>query len=230
MPFDLDTLKDKLDSATLAALRSHVDELSTTAETAQGKLQTLRQKADAETARARKAEERVSAIEEWAGVEAGSDLTALPAPKGQPEAAKQFEAQIKRLTRERDEAVAERDTLGGEIKGMKRNGALAEAIQEHKFKNPADVQVLLQNRLVEEGDELRFKTDDGKLVPLKEGAAWFAKTRPDYVEPSGDNGGGSGFKGNAGGGGEGKPSKKPERKDFPNEVEYFKAAAAHSEQ
>lgn len=198
MPFDLDTLKDKLDSEMLAKLRAHVEELGTRAETAEDKARTAA-KESIEGRKKLKAE-RDKAFEKL-GISEADELDALPEAKGQGEATKQLEAQIKKLTRERDEAVQAREALGGEVKGMKRNAALSEAIQGHKFKNPADVQVLLQSRLVEEGDDVRFKTDDGKLVPLKDGAAWFAKTRPDYVEAAGGDSGGSGFKGSGEGGG-----------------------------
>lgn len=198
MPFDIDTLKDKLDGETLTKLRSHVEELSTRAETAEDKAR----KAASESIAGRKTlkAERDKAFEKL-GIADAEELDALPDAKGQGEATKQLEAQLKKLTRERDEAVAARDELGGQMKGMKKNAVLSEAIQAHKFKNPADVQVLLERRLVEEGDELLFKTDDGKTVPIKDGAAWFAKTRPDYLEPQGDGGSGSGFKGSGGGGG-----------------------------
>jgi len=198
MPFDLDSLKDKLDGETLTKLRSHVDELSTRAETAEEKAR----KAAKESIDGRKTlkAERDKAFEKL-GITDADELDALTDAKGQGEATKQLEAQVKKLTRERDEAVAARETLGGEIKGMKKNAVLAAAIQEHKFKNPADVQVLLEKRLVEEGEELLFRTDDGKSVPIKDGAAWFAKTRPDYIEAQGDGGQGSGFKGTGGGGG-----------------------------
>ena len=198
MPFDFDTLKDKLDGATLDKLRSSFDELNTRAETAEEKARTAAK--ESITGRKTLKAERDKAFEKL-GISEAEELDSLPDSKGQGDAAKQFEAQIKKLTRERDEAVAQRDELGGQVKGMKRNSVLADAIQTHKFKNPADVQVLLEKRLVEEGDELLFKTDEGKLVPIREGAAWFAKTRPDYIEASPGSGGGSGFKGAGGGGG-----------------------------
>lgn len=200
MAFDLDTLKDKLPGETLEQLRAHVDDLSTRAETAEDKAR----KAAQESITGRKTlKASLDKAFEKLGISTADELDALPDGKGAGEATKQFEAQIKKLTRERDEAVASRDEASGKVKAMTRNAALTEALQGQRFKNPADVQVLLQSRLVEDGDELRFKTDDGKLVPLKDGAAWFAKTRPDYVEPQGAAGGGSGFKG-AGGGGAGK--------------------------
>lgn len=199
MPFDLDTLKDKLPGETLEKLRSYVEDLSTRAETAEDKAR----KAAKESIEGRKTlkAERDAAFERL-GVSTMDELEALPDPKGQADAVRQIEARLKKAERERDEAIQSRDALTGEVKGMKRSSALSEAIQAHKFKNPADVQVLLERRLVEDGDELRFKTDDGKLVPLKDGAAWFAQTRPDYVQASEGSGHGSGFKGSQGGSGD----------------------------
>lgn len=197
MPFDLDTLKDKLPGEMLDKLRSHVDELSTRAETAEEKAR----KAAKESIDGRKTlKAALDKALAKLGVESPDDLDALPDGKGAGEAAKQLEAQIKKLTRERDEAMQAAEKVGSELKSMRRESALAQALEGQRFKNPADVRVLLQARVVEEGDDLLFKTDDGKLVPLKDGAAWFAKTRPEYVEPQGNAGGGSGFKGAAGGG------------------------------
>lgn len=216
MPFDLDTLKDKLDGETLTKLRTHVDELSSKAETAEEKARTAAR--ESIEGRKKLKAERDKAFEKL-GITESDELEALPEAKGQGEATKQLEAQVKKLTRERDEATQARDALGGEMKGMKRNAALTKAIQGHKFKNPADVQVLLERRLVDEGDAVLFKTDDGKTVSLDEGAAWFAKTRPDYIEAAGDDGEGSGFRG-TGGGGSGKSG------DFGGARDERKAAIA----
>lgn len=201
MPFDLDSLKDKLDGATLDKLRSHVDELSTRAETAEDKARTAAKESIAgrKTLKA----ERDAAFEKL-GVSTLDELEALPDAKGQADAVKQVETKLKKAERERDEAIQARDQATGTLKGLTREQSIAQALEGLKFKNPADVRVLLQSRVVEEGDELRFRTDDGKLVPLKDGAAWFAKTRPDYVEAQGDGGQGSGFKGTPGAGGGGK--------------------------
>lgn len=195
---DLDTLKDKLDGATLDKLRAHVEDLTSRAEKAEDKART----AASESINGRKTlKATLDKAFEKLGISSADELDSLPDGKGAGEAAKQLESQIKKLTRERDEAIAGRDEATGKVKTMTRSAVLAEALQPHKFKHPADVQALLAPRLVEDGDELRFRTDDGKLVPVKDGAAWFAKTRPDYIEAAGGDGGGSGFKGAGGGSG-----------------------------
>lgn len=212
MPFDLSKLKDKLDSGTLAELTAHLDELSTRAETAEDKAR----KATKESIDGRKAkDQRIARLSELLGIEPDADLESLPDPKGQADAVKQFEAKVKRLERENADLIKARDELGGTLKSMKRETALAAALEGHRFKNPADVRVLLQSRVVEEGDELLFETDDKKRVSLKDGAAWFATTRPDYVEAKEGAGQGSGFgRGQGASGGQGGSAKTMTRAEF----------------
>lgn len=222
MAFDLDSLKDKLDGAMLDKLRAHVDELSTRAETAEDKAR----KAAKESIDGRKTlkAERDAAFERL-GVSTLEELEALPEAKGQAEAAKQLEAKLKKAEKERDEALAASAEATTKFKGLSREQQMRAATDGLDFKNLGDVLVLAERRIVEEGDELLFTTDEGKKVPLKDGFAWFAKTRPDYVKPSGDGDGGSGFKGAKPGGG-GKPATKPERKDYPDEPAFYRASAA----
>lgn len=213
MPFDLSKLKDKLDSGTLAELTSHVEDLESRASRTDVAEEKAR-KAVRESIEGRKTlkAERDKAFEKL-GISEADELETLPDAKGQGEATKQLEAQVKKLTRERDEAVKARDELGGTLKSMKRETALAAALEGHRFKNPADVRVLLQSRVVEEGDDLLFKTDDGKQVALKDGVAWFATTRPDYVEAKEGGGQGSGF-GRGANGGQGGNAKTMTRAEF----------------
>lgn len=196
---DLDKLKGAtLDDKTLDTLKAYVGELSTRAETAEEKAR----KAAKESIDGRKTlkAERDRAFEKL-GIATAEELDTLPDGKGAGEAAKQLEAKLTKLQRERDEMAKAAEELGGQVKGMKRESAIAGALEGLGFKNPADVRVLIERRVVEEGDDFLFKTDDGKLVPLKDGANWFAKSRPDYVRPSDAGGQGSGFKGTEGAGG-----------------------------
>jgi len=158
MSFDFDTLKDKLPGETLDKLRAHVDDLSTRAETAEEKAR----KAAKESIDGRKTlKATLDKAMAKLGVESAEELEALPDGKGAGEATKQFEAQIKKLTRERDEALQTATAAAGELKTTRRESALSQALEGQRFKNPADVRVLLQSRVVEEGDELLFKTDEG---------------------------------------------------------------------
>lgn len=202
MPIDLDKYKGKtLDDATFSKLLAEFTADTEATEARVTAAEEKARKAAKESIEGRKTlkAERDKAFEKL-GIDSPDELDTLPDAKGQGEATKQIEARLKKAERERDEAIQARDSVTGEVKAMKREASLAGAIEGLKFKNPADVRVLLQSRVVEEGDELRFKTDDGKLVPLKDGAAWFAKTRPDYVEAADAGGQGSGFKGSGGAG------------------------------
>jgi len=181
----------------------------------------IQQALDAEKARAEAADEAARAAKresidgrkklkaerdkafEKLGITEADELEGLKDAKGQAEAAQQYEARIKKLERDLGEANTVRDQVTGQLSGLRREAAITEGIEGLNFRNPADVRVLLGTRVVQEGDAFLFKTDEGKLVPIKEGAAWFAKTRPDYVQPADAGGQGSGFKGNAAGGGTG---------------------------
>lgn len=222
MPIDLDKYKGKtLDGETLAKLTAEVAADTEATEARVTAAEEKARKAAKESIEGRKTlkAERDKAFEKL-GIDSPDELDTLPDAKGQGEATKQIEARLKKAERERDEAIQARDSVTGEVKTMKREASLSQALEGLKFKNPADVRVLLQSRVVEEGDELRFKTDDGKLVPLKDGAAWFAKTRPDYVEAADAGGQGSGFKGGAGGNGGSKSG------DFGGDKDARKAAIA----
>lgn len=195
---DLTKFKGRtLDDTAMAEISGAVDELKTRAETAEEKARTAQR--ESIDGRKKLKAERDRAFE-LLGVSDPSELDSLPDPKGQADAVKQFEAKLKKAERERDEAVTARDQLQGRMTGMRREAEISAAIEGLGFRNPADVRVLLGTRIEAEGEEFRFRTDDGKLVPLKEGAAWFAKTRPDYVQPADAGGQGSGFKGTGGGG------------------------------
>lgn len=202
---DLDTLKGKtLDDKLHADLVAHVAALTEQRDAARRESIDGRKGKDA---RIKELTERLAAVAEWAGIEADADLAALAPPKGQADAARQFEAKIARLTRERDDALKAQGDLGTKLRGLQREGAIAAALEGYRFKNPGDVRVLLERHVQEEGEELLFKTDEGKLVPLKEGAAWFAKTRPDYLHPADAGGQGSGYRGSGGQGGGGSDKK-----------------------
>lgn len=134
--------------------------------------------------------ERLQAIEEWAGIEPDSDLGALPAPKGAVEAAKQYEAKLKRAERERAEAMQARDAAVAANRQSLQRAAVADALSGHDFVARDLVETYVGQRLTWEDDDLMFKTDDGKLVPVKDGVAGLAQTRPELLRPTGTGGAG----------------------------------------
>ena len=192
---DLETLKGKtLDDKLHAELVRHVADLSEQRDAARKESIDGRKGKDAKL---KDLSERLDAFAERLGVDADADLSSLPSAKGQAEAAKQFDGQIKKLTRERDEAAKARDEVQGKWLAEKRQLAIAQAVSKHDFIDRQDVETLLAARVKQEGDEFLFEGEGGKLVPIADGAAWLAK-KSHLVKASG-GGGGSGYQGGAGG-------------------------------
>jgi hypothetical protein len=197
---DIAKLKDKLGDETFASLQGYVNDLIGQRDTAREesingrkKLKTDLEKAQATAAKAL----------EKLGVENADDLDALPDAKGQAEALKQYDAKLKRAERERDEAKKLADEASGKFRGSLQKAAIAEALGGHEFIARDIVETFVSQRLTWEGDELLFKSDDGKLIPVKDGVAGIAKTRPELLEPTGTGGAGV-RQSNAGSGGAGK--------------------------
>lgn len=194
---DLEALKGKtLDDDTHGKLVAFVAELAGQRDAARKESIDGRKGKDAKL---KELGDRLQAFAERLGVEVDADLDKLPDAKGQADAVKQYEAKLARVARERDDAIKARDELGGALKTRNRESAIASSLEGHRFRNPSDVRVLIERHVQEEGDDLLFKTEDGKLVPLKEGVAWFAKTRPDYLLPEDAGGQGSGYRGSGNG-------------------------------
>jgi hypothetical protein len=197
---DLDTLKEALGDEKFTALKTYVDGLTGQRDAARN--ESINGRKGKDTA-IQKLTERLQAVEEWAGVEPDADLAALPPPKGQVEAAKQFETKLKRMERELKEAGSQRDEALGKFKSSLQRAAIAEAIGGHEFVDREVVESYVEKHLAWEGDDLLFKADDGKLIPVKDGVAGIAKTRPGLLKPTGT--GGAGVRtGNAGSGGGGR--------------------------
>ena len=200
---DLSKFKGKtLDDATLseltAAITSHTEALETRATTAEGKART----AAKEAIDGRKAKDaRIERLSELLGIEADADLDKIDV-KGMAEAAKQVEQQLKRVTRERDEAQQQAKDFGVKHAAERRERVIAEAYAAHPFREEAreEVIALIEKRIRQEGEELLFTAPDGKLVQVTDGVAHIAKTKPHLVRPSGDQSQGSGYKGSGGSG------------------------------
>lgn len=189
-PMDLDEFKGKtLDEALFTKLSDLFVTTTARAETAEGKARAaVRESIDG---RKQLKAERDAAFEKL-GVSTHEELEALPAPQGQADALKQLQAQLKRAERERGEAVAARDEISGKYTADRRALAIERALGAHPFVDADDARSIFGARVKSDGDDLLFETPDGKLVPLADGAAWMAKTKPHLVKaPAGT---GSGFK------------------------------------
>ena len=193
---DIETLKEALGDEKFAALKAHVESL-------EGKLSTVRKKADSETANAAKLRDAQEKLMEKLGVDSLDEIDALPDAKGQADAVKQFEAKLKKMERDNAAAIAERDAINGKYKTSLQRAAIADALAGHEFVARDLVEGFVSNKLAWEGEELMYTADDGKIVSLKDGVAGLAKSRPELLKPTGT--GGAGMRSsNAGSGGQAK--------------------------
>lgn len=194
---DLDSLKGKtIDDTLLDALKKHVGTFSDRAETAEEKAR----KAVRESIDGRKGKDAALAKAlEKLGVDSVEDLESMPSAKGQAELAQQAEARAKRLERELGEKSKALEELGGKYSAERRERLLAAEVAKHGIRKElsSDVLALLSLRLQQEGEDVLFKTDDGKATTVPDGVAAFLKSRPEYVTPSGDVQRGSGYRSGA---------------------------------
>lgn len=203
---DIETLKEALGDK-FAALKTYVDDLVGQRDAARNESITGRKKLKDDLAAAQAL--AAKALEKL-GVDSAEDLETLPDAKGQGEALKQFDVKLKRAERERDDAKRIADEASGKYKTSLQRAAIAEALGKHEFIARDVVETFVSNRLTWEGDDILFKTDDGKLVPVADGVAGIAKTRPELLKATGT--GGAGVRStNAGGSG---GSKTMTRSDF----------------
>jgi hypothetical protein len=204
---DIESLKEALGDEKFKALKTYVDDLTWQRDTARSESITGRKKLKDDLAAAQSL--ATKALEKL-GIDNAEELDALPDAKGQVDALKQFDTKLKRAERERDDAKKLAEDASGKYRGSLQRAAVAEALGGHEFVARDIVESFIGQRLMWEGDDLLFKTDDGKLVPVKDGVAGIAKTRPELLKPTGT--GGAGVRStNAGGNG---GNKQMTRADF----------------
>lgn len=204
---DIETLKEALGSEKFAELKTFVDDLIGQRDTARNESITGRKGLKAELEKL-KADQAV--MLEKLGIDAPEDLANLPDARGAVEAAKQYEAKVKRLERENAELATARDEAAEKFRTSKQHAAVVDAMGRHEFLARDVVETYVSQRLVWEGDDLLYKTDDGKLVPVADGVAGVAKSRPELLKSAGTGGAGvkSASAGSTGG------AKQVTRKDF----------------
>ena len=210
---NIEALKEALGDEKFGQLQAYVTDLIGQRDTARNESingrRTLKAEHEKAVALAAKAMEKL-------GVDTAEELDALPDAKGQVEALRQFDTKLKRLERERDEAKAAAAEVAGKYRGSQQKAAIAEALGGHEFVARDIVESYINQRLVWEGDELMFKTDDGKLVAVKDGVAGVAKSRPELLKPTGTGGAGV-RQANAGGGGGSKTMTRAQYEALPAE-------------
>lgn len=184
---DIETLKEALGDEKFAALKTYVDDLTGQRDAArnesiQGRKGLKEKLATLEAAQAQMLEKL--------GLESPDDLESLPDAKGAAEAAKQYEVKLKRLERENAALKQTAEEASGKFRNSQQRAAIADAIGGHEFIARDLVESFIAPRLVWEGDEILFKGDNGQLMPLKDGVAGIAKTRPELMKPTGTGGAG----------------------------------------
>jgi hypothetical protein len=193
---DIEALKEALGDEKFATLKTFVEDLQGQRDAARNESingrKGLREKLTAMEASQRTLMEKL-------GVDSVDEIDALPDAKGLAEAAKQYDVKLKRLERERAEALEKATTVETKWRDSLKRAAVAEAIGKHEFVDREVVESFVSQRLTFEGDDIFFKSEDGKLLPVSDGVAGIAKTRPGLLKPTGAGGAGV-RQSNAGGG------------------------------
>lgn len=184
---DIESLKEALGDEKFSALKTYVDDLvgqrdAARNESIQGRKGLKEKLASLESAQAQMLEKL--------GLDSLDDLESLPDAKGAAEAAKQYEAKLKRLERENATLKQTADEVSGKYRTSLQRAAIADALGGHEFIARDVVETYIANRMTWEGDEILFKGDNGQLMPLKDGVAAIAKTRPELLKPTGTGGAG----------------------------------------
>lgn len=201
MPFDIATLKDKLDAQQFADLSAFVAEQTTRAETAQGKARTAANQSNEASTQIKAEREKLKtdlalALDKL-GIDSADQLASLTDAKGQAEALKQYEVQLKRAQRERDEFKASLADMQSSVTASRREAAIAAAMASQPFLDADLARDFISARIVQEGNEFVFNAGTAtapKHMPVTDGAAWMAATKPILMPPAGNGATGSGFR------------------------------------
>lgn len=193
---DLESFKDALGEENHAALVKYVSDLEGQRDAARQESIKHRQSLKAKVAELESANRDLSRAQEEMlerlGVESIDALKELD-PKGQAEAAKQFEAKLKRLEKDLAERQAAYDELHNRHRGSLQAAALRKAMSGHEWIDSDLIEAFVSSRLTWEDDQVLYKTDDGLALSLDEGLQTLVKERPQLLKSSGA--GGSGYRG-----------------------------------
>lgn len=184
---DIETLKEALGDEKFSALKTYIDDLTGQRDAARNESIQGRKGLKEKLAQLESAHQQMM---DKLGIDSLDDLESLPDAKGAAEAAKQYEAKLKRLERENATLKQTAEEASGKYRTSLQRAAIADALGSHEFIARDVVETFISNRLTWEGDEILFKGDNGQLMPLKDGVAGIAKTRPELLKPTGTGGAG----------------------------------------
>ena len=210
------------------------DEMFTSLEQYVNELTSQRDQARSESISGRKGlKEKLSNLEsqnsefmEKLGIDSFDDLDGLPSASGAAEDTKQLEAKNKRLERQLSEVTQRASDAEGVNRGLKQKSVIADAIGAHEFLARDIVSSHVSARLVWEGDDLLYKTDDGNIVSVNDGVSGLAKSRPELLKPTGT--GGAGIRSSSTGGAGALTMTRAEFEALPpsKQMEYSKSGVA----
>lgn len=184
---DIEALKDKLEPAEFEQLTQHVAALAEKAEKAMNESINGRKTLKAENERLKTLNAQIM---DKLGIADADEVDALPDLKGQADAAKQYEAKVKRLERELAERSATLQQVSDQRRHDQQSALLAKAMQAHDWHDAEVVENFIGSRITWEDDQPLYQAD-GKLVSLDEGVKLLAQTKPALLKSRGA--GGSGY-------------------------------------
>lgn len=185
---DLETIRQKLDDTEYEQLSNHVAALTEKAEKAVNESIHGRKSMKAEVERLRTLNAQIM---DRLGIADADELDNMPDIRGQAEAARQYEARVKRLERDLTERTEALNKLHAQQREDRQAALLAKAMQSHEWTAPDVVETYLRQSITWEDDTPFFKAEDGKLVGIEEGVTLVAQTKPALLKSHGA--GGSGY-------------------------------------
>jgi len=184
---DIAPLKEALGDETFAELETHINDLTGQRDQARNESIAGRKGLKQQVATLEAAQ---TSLLERLGVDSVDDIEELPDVAGMAEAGKQYEAKLKRMERQLNEATTAKDAIEGKYKDSRRDSLVNRALSQHDFVAQDMVAGFINSSLTWEGEELLFKAEDGNLVSVTDGVAGIAKSRPELLKPTSAGGAG----------------------------------------
>ena len=124
------------------------------------------------------------------GITEDEELDALPDLKGQAEAAKVYEAKLKRVERELADKTSVLQQTQTQFRDSQLSAMLSKSIGGHEWVDRDVVELAIRSRIEWEDDQPMYRTDKG-MVSLDDGVRLFASEKPSLLRSHGA--GGSGY-------------------------------------
>jgi len=193
---DLEALKESLGEETHAAIVQYVSDLEGQRDAARQESIKHRTSLKAKLSELEQANagltQAQSEMLERLGVDSLEALQELD-PKGQAEAARQFEAKVKRLEKDLADKHGALEQMSAKYRGSLQSAALTKAMSQHDWIDSDLIETFVGARLTWDDDQILYKTDDGAMLSLDDGLQTLVKERPQLLKSAGA--GGSGYRG-----------------------------------